>query len=600
MEQADKEKKAKLQKRRMELAALGARAMKTRNFAEAVPCFLGYLKILEQSKGAPPGKLVPAHFDRKAELSELVLIAGIYWDLVKVYDRSKSASSYRELNAFLDKFLLFSKGMPYEPVCRELIRKYLRNDKPIHAKEFREAYRKMTGNKCFVATSLVDQIDERTLPRLRKFRDRRLQRRWAGRVFVRFYYAIGPAFADAVDRFPNFIRARLGRGLDLLAARLMPALFLVLFLPSGAPHADDNPELAQLVEQRVQLQKECGEGKKLSCGRLGGLEFLEKRFADAVPNLTLGCEASDKFACNGLAMSLSQIGKHEQAIPRLRPMCEAQDYPACMALGVSLAASKKSAEAIRVLTPTCKQIPGGRCESLLSKLLSSEGQPSAALEMITVACNKGDRLSSRSVPQAGRGAGLDPGADAGIKDIADLPEGPRLRELKKRFEAGAIDQTCPKEKGQSHLACFIRELNSITRNEDFSTAAYVVVGSIGSAVMKRDLASTESLVSRKVLKPRFIHGHLLDAAELSLILMDRVLTNAPGEDDRQLREDFLAKSTGLAAGRIEELEVLFKADATSFNFDEDRLGKLRKRFNEIRRRIPAAKAPAPAPSAGAK
>lgn len=220
IEEADRERKSKAHKRRMEYAASGALAVKKKNFADAVKFFQGYLKILEEMKGAPPGGLVPSLFDREKEVGELILVSGIYWDMTKIFDRSRTKEQYAEFTRYLEKFQLFSRGMPFEAVCREMLRKYLRNDKPIHSKEFREAYRHMAGTKCFVATSLVDVIGPETLPKLRRFRDRRLRHSAGGRRFIRAYYAFGPSLARGADRLPQVVRFLLGKSLDAAALGL--------------------------------------------------------------------------------------------------------------------------------------------------------------------------------------------------------------------------------------------------------------------------------------------------------------------------------------------------------------------------------------------
>ena len=117
-----------------------------------------------------------------------------------------------------EKYILFSRGMPFQHVCQETMRKYISNEKPVHKPEFKNAY-KMLGGKgdCFVATSMIDVCRDETLPRLRRFRDARLARSRGGRLFIQWYYRHGPGLAAIADRAPQALRSGLGKVLDQLA-----------------------------------------------------------------------------------------------------------------------------------------------------------------------------------------------------------------------------------------------------------------------------------------------------------------------------------------------------------------------------------------------
>lgn len=220
IEKAEEERKQELFRRRVELARSGVRAYQSRKITEAVTAFHTYLKILEDWKGVPEGGLGPTHFDRKKDLPELLLITGIYWDLAKLYDRTTSPAKNREFKHYLEKFVLFSRGMPYQSVSAETLRKYVGHERPVHREEFRNAHKALGGSDCFVVTALSDVTDRDTLPLLREFRDGVLLKSSIGREFVSWYYRNGPRLARATDRLPEPMRRRLGRALDRLARTL--------------------------------------------------------------------------------------------------------------------------------------------------------------------------------------------------------------------------------------------------------------------------------------------------------------------------------------------------------------------------------------------
>ncbi len=217
MEVAEAEHRRKLLTRRLELARSGIAAYERREVMAAVKYFHTYIRILEEIKGVPEGGLAPAQFDLKKDLSELLMISGIYWDLVKIYDRTRSAGKRKEFVHYLDKYVAFSKNMPFQPVCSESLRKYIQGEKPVHRVEFSNAYRSLEISKCFVVTSLVDVTRPPTLRQLRRFRDEKLRKYHWGRHLIRSYYRLSPFLVRMIDRLPDFVRRLLGKGVDALA-----------------------------------------------------------------------------------------------------------------------------------------------------------------------------------------------------------------------------------------------------------------------------------------------------------------------------------------------------------------------------------------------
>ncbi len=217
MEKAHEERRQEMFRRRLDLARLGVRNYQQKRPGEAARAFHAYLQILEEWKGVPSGGLAPGLFDLKNDLPELVLITGVYWDLVKLYDRTITEGKQVEFRHYLEKFVLFSKGMQYEALSAETLRKYVSNEKPLHKEDFKNAYKMLTGSSCFVATALMDVCDERTVPRLRTWRDEYLVHRAWGRKFIAWYGVNGPRIAAASERWPDWMRRTAGAGLDIFA-----------------------------------------------------------------------------------------------------------------------------------------------------------------------------------------------------------------------------------------------------------------------------------------------------------------------------------------------------------------------------------------------
>jgi hypothetical protein len=206
---------------RLELVRGGLDKLQLRQMNEAIQSFHMYIDVLEKWKAVKRGTLNPGMFDKKLDAPEMLLISGVFWELAKVYDKSKTnkkAKNYGIHKEYLRKFVDFSLGMPYEALCSEMVRKYVKAGKAKHEGDFSLAYRWFKGGKrCFIASAVEDVLDPRTIPALQVFRDHRLKTNWAGRKFVAWYYRKGPSIAMTVDGFPRSCRKIIGAFLDLVS-----------------------------------------------------------------------------------------------------------------------------------------------------------------------------------------------------------------------------------------------------------------------------------------------------------------------------------------------------------------------------------------------
>ena len=214
---AEEAKKLAMQRQRIELVGRGVVAYSEKDLVQAANSFKGYIKILEDLKGAPAGGLSPSHFHPKDDLAEMMLLSGVYWDLVKLYDRTRSPERYSEFKGYLGKYIQFSKGMTYQTMASETMRKYIQAKRPMHQADFKEAYKVIQLSKCFVATELVEHTRTDTIPVLREFRDDVLMKSRPGRRFVAWYYRNGPKMAARLAKSPTFVRLVAGKGIDLIA-----------------------------------------------------------------------------------------------------------------------------------------------------------------------------------------------------------------------------------------------------------------------------------------------------------------------------------------------------------------------------------------------
>jgi hypothetical protein len=219
MEKTERDRLLKLFQRRMELARDGALAFREGRVRESVQNYYNYIEILEKTKSVQRDGLDPKYFDTKKDIAELLLLSGVFWDLAKIHDQS-SKKDATKLRYYLDRFVVFSKGMPFHHVSSELIRKYLVNGTPRHRKDFKDAHIRLGGGKCFVATALEDYCEPDTLTLLRRYRDERLLKSASGRGFVKGYYKVGPIVARTILMLPEWMQIKMARVLVRLSRAL--------------------------------------------------------------------------------------------------------------------------------------------------------------------------------------------------------------------------------------------------------------------------------------------------------------------------------------------------------------------------------------------
>ncbi len=209
--------KKELFRRRVDLARAGVRNYSLKKIPEAVKAFHSYLGVLEDWKEVGEGGLHPGLFDREKDMSELLLISGVYWDLMKLYDRTKSPERYQDFLHYTQKFVDFTFGLPFQSLAAETLRKYMVTGKPVHKKEFESTYKRLANTKCFIATALVLQTEPDTLPVLRSYRDQILLSHSFGRFCVKVYETVSPRIVPLIEVSPVAIKKLLGMLLDSFA-----------------------------------------------------------------------------------------------------------------------------------------------------------------------------------------------------------------------------------------------------------------------------------------------------------------------------------------------------------------------------------------------
>ncbi len=173
------------------------------NYKDAVQNYKVYLTVLANYFNAEEKTLSPKLFDQKKDLTEMLLVSQVYWDLAKIFD--KNPNLFKDCERYLSQFVKFSTGYKYQYVNSEIIRKYIKSGKVRNIEAFKKAHEKLKSSKgfCFVATYAFGE-DHPITNDLRLFRDHVLNQSPLGRWFIRTYYHYSPELVLFLCRHQKF------------------------------------------------------------------------------------------------------------------------------------------------------------------------------------------------------------------------------------------------------------------------------------------------------------------------------------------------------------------------------------------------------------
>lgn len=172
---------------RITVARFGNESREIKDFAGALRKFTDYLQVMAEVKGAKDIYAIkPQHFDPKKDVTELLMISHIYFEMAKMYDAVPKF--HDESRRCLDQFVLFSVNQPFQVINSELMRKHLKKTLFKNPEAFRQAYIQIfvQSKKCYVVTFCLGDQHPVT-QEYRRLKDELLEYSW-GREMVRIYY----------------------------------------------------------------------------------------------------------------------------------------------------------------------------------------------------------------------------------------------------------------------------------------------------------------------------------------------------------------------------------------------------------------------------
>jgi hypothetical protein len=206
LEKADKRKQQlQLQKKygtRITTAKQAREAFLKKDYINAVKKYNEYLGILAELNDLEDiFQLNPTHFDQKNQVTEMLLISHVYWELARTYEMTPKFQT--SFDKCINQFVKFTANQPYQVFNAEMLRKYIKKNrlKSNQIGRLNEAYAQIyvQSKKCFIATYCFGDQHPVT-------NDLRLLKRWLiqsrfGMELTRYYYIASPKIITAAKRY---------------------------------------------------------------------------------------------------------------------------------------------------------------------------------------------------------------------------------------------------------------------------------------------------------------------------------------------------------------------------------------------------------------
>jgi len=207
----DKNQQLALQKRygkRITIAKQGREAFIAKDYTTAIAKYNEYLNILAESKNVTDiFHLSPGMFDTKTQITELLLISHIYWEVARINEMAPKLQL--NFQRALAQFVKFSVNQPYQVLNSEMLRKYIKKNKntskQIAFLNDANSSIYVQSKKCYIATHCFGDQHPVT-KQLRVFKRELLE--WPfGIELVRLYYKFSSRFVAYLDL--HFLQSKL-------------------------------------------------------------------------------------------------------------------------------------------------------------------------------------------------------------------------------------------------------------------------------------------------------------------------------------------------------------------------------------------------------
>jgi uncharacterized Zn finger protein (UPF0148 family) len=183
--------------KRLQITKQAYTALAKGKVLESVQLYEKYLDVLNTRFKTTTNNLHLGLFDSKKDQQEIMLATAVFWDLARTLDKIKERES--DFRLYLTKYVQFSIGTKHMILSAETIRKYLKQKRAVHVKDFEQAHTALRSQmgKCFIAGAVYGEFDTRT-ELLRNYRDEHMLETVIGRAIVWIYYKLSPSVAAII------------------------------------------------------------------------------------------------------------------------------------------------------------------------------------------------------------------------------------------------------------------------------------------------------------------------------------------------------------------------------------------------------------------
>lgn len=210
---------------RITITRTGKEALDRGDYSTALQRFVEYLNIMADIKHVKDFySLKPTQFDSKINITELLMISHIFFEMARIYD---AVPKYQDdSKKCLEQFVAFTANQPFQIVNSELIRKNLKKSIFKNPETFQSAYQQIyvQSKKCYVVTFCYGN-NHPTTEEFRLFKDWLLKTDM-GRNVVRLYYFHSSKFV------PKWEKSRTMHLVAKILIRPLLVLFSKTILPS--------------------------------------------------------------------------------------------------------------------------------------------------------------------------------------------------------------------------------------------------------------------------------------------------------------------------------------------------------------------------------
>jgi tetratricopeptide (TPR) repeat protein len=188
---------------RITIARHAKESLDAGDYPGALKKFIEYLSIIREINDLETIYDLKIHmFDAKKDLTEMLMISHIYFEMARLYDAVPKFQD--DAKKCLEQFVHFSANQPYQVVNSEMIRKYLKKSIFKNPEMFRNSYLQIyvQSKKCYVVSFCYGENHPIT-NECRNFKDWLIDRKWGFKLVENYYY-YSPLFLEWLDQHQFF------------------------------------------------------------------------------------------------------------------------------------------------------------------------------------------------------------------------------------------------------------------------------------------------------------------------------------------------------------------------------------------------------------